>query len=144
MSTAPSPQSDPISALMRRLAVLLAGLLGSILADLLAERDGLPAGDARRAAVMRRIVAVRRLQALAAEHASPPENAAVELVLMPAPWRLLHSLRLGCRVARGAHTLAMRGDRLHPRPLHPPNPRLAGPAREATARKAALARAHSP
>ncbi|MCX7381410.1 MAG: hypothetical protein NT133_08340 [Alphaproteobacteria bacterium] len=116
MSPAPSPQPDPISALMRRLAVLLAGWLGSLLAELLAERDALAAGDARLAEVMGRIAAVRRLQALVA---AEPEEACAEFILVPAPWRLVHSLRLGHRVIRGGR--GVRDKRGHPRPLHPPN-----------------------
>ena len=42
MSPAPTPHQDPIGAILRRLIVLLAGLLGAIIADLTAEHDNLP------------------------------------------------------------------------------------------------------
>ena len=117
MSPASSLQPDSISAVMRRLAVLLAGLLGSLLADLLAERDALPGGDGRRRAVLGRIAVVRRVLA----RMEVPEEAdeEVEYVLVRAPWRLIYSLRLGHRVTRGGP--GVEGGGWHPRLLHPPD-----------------------
>ena len=117
MSSTASLQLDTICAMMRRLAVLLAGLLGSFLADLLAERDALPVGDGRRKLVMGKIAVVRRVLAQMEEQAGADEE--VEYVLVPAPWRLIYSLRLGHRVTRGGP--GVKGGDGHPRLLQPPD-----------------------
>ena len=121
MSSAASLQPDPLSALMRRLAVLLMGLLGSLLAELLAERDALPVGDGRRKRVMGKIAVVRRVLAQMEAQAKSGVHEEVEYVLVPAPWRLLYSVRLGCRVVKGGRGGDARGRAMHPRLLHPPD-----------------------
>ena len=62
MPSAPAPQ-DPIGAFLRRLCVLLAGLLGACIDDLVAEHAGLPPRHPMRPILLAQIATLRALRA---------------------------------------------------------------------------------
>ena len=73
MPSAPAPQ-DPIGAFLRRLYVLLAGLLGACIDDLVAEHAGLPPRHPMRPILLAQIATLRALRSgiEAQANAAPP------------------------------------------------------------------------
>ena len=138
MSPAPSPHQDPIGAILRRLFVLLAGMLGAIIADLTAEHDHLPPRHPMRPVLRAQIAATSRLRAQFLAQSAAPPPAALPASARPAraPAHAPTRHRASRRIRPAAH---------HPRPLYPPNRPPAHASRpKTTARKAAPPRAHSP